>query len=483
MKVKFKSVYFFILIFVFALFFSYSKFIVLAKDNRQDTDLLNYEFSDNSLLLLSDNSDINCDNIRNLFKDDGVLNVKNLTPNLNTNIFKIQFSFNSKEKILKLINKHTYSEGVLKIEPNYSGTFGETANDEYFNQQWGLNDINIKGAWDITTGSHSVRVGVIDTGVATHIDLVDNLAEGWNFFDNNDDTKDKNGHGTHVSGIIGAVGDNNIGISGINKKVKIVPLKIAHYSSWEISYVIEAINYVQSLHGTENEIDILNFSGWNFPIDLSLFTAIENYSGLFVCISGNGSKDIDTYPNYPGSFNCANLMTVGSIDINGDKSSFSNYGKTSVDLFAPGGNIYSTLPNNAYGNLSGTSMAAPHVTGVAALIYAKYPYLPASEVKAAIVNNVRKLDNLKEDCISGGILDAYTALTNAHTIHTASYQYRNANQHYVICKYCSKTIRSEAHTLIRYFGSKPGKICNGCGYILYNDGTALIPYKQPDQIM
>ena len=117
------------------------------------------------------------------------------------------------------------------------------------------------------------------------------------------------------------------------------------------------------------------------------------------------------------------------------------------------------------------------------MIYAKYPYLSASEVKAAIVNNVRKLDNLKEDCISGGILDAYTALTNAHTIHTASYQYRNANQHYVICKYCSKTIRSEAHTLIRYFGSKPGKICNGCGYILYNDGTALIPYKQPDQIM
>lgn len=107
----------------------------------------------------------------------------------------------------------------------------------------------------------------------------------------------------------------------------------------------------------------------------------------------------------------------------------------------------------------------------------------ASEVKSFILKNVDKVSGLEELCFTGGKLNAYTALTNVHTIHTASYQYRNANQHYVICKYCSKTIRSEAHTLIRYFGSKPGKICNGCGYILYNDGTALIPYKQPDQIM
>ena len=114
------------------------------------------------------------------------------------------------------------------------------------------------------------------------------------------------------------------------------------------------------------------------------------------------------------------------------------------------------------------------------MIYAKYPFLSASEVKDAILNNVDKLDNLDGLCVTGGKLNAYKALSNAHTVHTPAYQYWNKDKHTVLCKYCSEILHSEEHNFTRYFGSKPGRICSGCGYILFFDGTGLIPYQNED---
>ena len=279
----------------------------------------------------------------------------------------------------------------------------------------GSNGIDIEPVWSYEKGSSTICVGVIDTGISQHEDLVGNLVQGYSFVGATNDTEDVHGHGTHVAGIIGAVGNNNIGISGVAPNIDIMPLKISNTSSWETSKVIAAINYAQSLWGGAKQVDIINFSGWNFPNDSALYSAIDNYSGLFVTIAGNDHSNIDINPNYPGSFNIDNMITVGSIDSDGDRSSFSNYG-TTVDIYAPGGDILSTYPMelcasgscdksthfiNGYHSLSGTSMATPYVTGVAALMLSSCDYITSEQLKTQLLNNA---DNITVNIpsVSGG---------------------------------------------------------------------------------
>jgi len=239
---------------------------------------------------------------------------------------------------------------------------------------------------------------------------------GWNFFDNaawlfcepNEDA-----HGTHVAGTIGATGNNSTGVPGVNWQVQIMVLKFIGPAGGYTSDAIEAIQYA-----TDKDAKAINASWGGGGFSQALKGAIEACNCLFVAAAGNGGSDgigdnTDTSPHYPSAYNSANLISVAATDRNDARASFSNYGATSVDLGAPGVSIRSTLPIDTYGNFSGTSMAAPHVTGVAGLLLAQNGLLTPSQLKSQILNNVDPIAALSGITVTGGRLNAYQALTGS----------------------------------------------------------------------
>ena len=406
-----------IIVSIFSLFalFVETKYTYADEIKQQD----HYAFTGDSIIVEIDKSVIELKNltIEEIFSDYDIKDINEIFDVNNTYMIELKMNYNNTDFILSDIIKLNHNLGFCAT-PNYVGEFGSVPNDSLYSLQWGVNGsngIDIEPVWSYEKGSSTICVGVIDTGISQHEDLVGNLVQGYSFVGATNDTEDVHGHGTHVAGIIGAVGNNNIGISGVAPNIDIMPLKISNTSSWETSKVIAAINYAQSLWGGAKQVDIINFSGWNFPNDSALYSAIDNYSGLFVTIAGNDHSNIDINPNYPGSFNIDNMITVGSIDSDGDRSSFSNYG-TTVDIYAPGGDILSTYPMelcasgscdksthfiNGYHSLSGTSMAAPHVTGVAALMLSSCDYITSEQLKTQLLNNA---DNITVNIpsVSGG---------------------------------------------------------------------------------
>lgn len=276
-------------------------------------------------------------------------------------------------------------------------------------------------AWDITTGSRQVRVGVIDTGIANHPDLNANLVSGWDFENNNSITNDDIvGHGTHVAGIIGATGANLNGVSGVCQNVQIVPMQTTFdeegHSKEDV--IVKAITWAIS-----NNIDMINYSMGQYEKNIAIKAAISNFQGLFICSSGNEGNNNDKKSYYASDYSQGQsfsdrVISVGSIDENGAKSSFSNYGAKTVSVFAPGEKIVSTFLNNGYASLSGTSMATPYVTGTAALmlsvINSKSTTLDRAEIAVQIKNNIMR--NVTRDidlgsyCVSSGRLNAFKAL-------------------------------------------------------------------------
>lgn len=331
------------------------------------------------------------------------------------------------------------------IQPNYK-IFLETTipNDPNFNQLWGLNntgqtggtpdaDIDAPEAWDIQTGN-SVVVGVIDTGVDyTHPDLINNIwtnqaefngspgvdddgngyvddIHGYDFVNNDGDPFDDNGHGTHVSGTIAAQGNNGIGISGVSWSSEIMALKFLGASGSGTTFdAIEAIEYA-TMMGAQ-----ITNNSWGGGYSQALYDAIAAAGAagqLFIAAAGNSSNNNDVNPSYPASYNLDNIISVAATDSNDQLASFSNYGATSVDLAAPGVAIYSTIPGGGYASYNGTSMATPHVTGVASLIWAQNPTLTAQEVKERILATADPISALQVKTLTGGRLNAYNALTN-----------------------------------------------------------------------
>jgi hypothetical protein len=270
-------------------------------------------------------------------------------------------------------------------------------------EEWGLtNDrgVSALSAWDINSGSASVVVAVIDTGVDyNHPDLAANIwanpgevagngvdDDGNGYVDdvhginalqdavNKGDPMDDNRHGTHVAGTIGAVGDNGVGISGIAKQVKIMPIKFMDAGgSGRLSDAITAIDYMVMMktnYGVNIVVSNNSWGGGGYSQALEMAIQRAQAAGIvFVAAAGNDAADIDLFPAYPASYEVANVVAVAAIDRDQNLASFSNYGGNTVDVAAPGVAILSTLPGGGYGMLSGTSMAAPHVAGVLALLF------------------------------------------------------------------------------------------------------------------
>lgn len=285
------------------------------------------------------------------------------------------------------------------IEPNYKiflddQIVTEEIKDPRFKEQWGLKnqgniDVNIMNAWKLTKGSRDIKIAVIDTGVDyTHPDLKDqmwiNEAEkngqegvdddgngliddihGYDFVNDDGDPKDDQGHGTHCSGVIGA-SHNDIGIAGVMGNVQIMALKFLDWKGQgDTANAIKAIDYAIA-----QKVDIMSNSWGSGKESQALKDAVkraEEAGILFVVAAGNSSSDNDAKPVFPSNIEHSNVIAVGSHDKYGKRSYFSNYGEKTVHVFAPGTSILSTLPNKRYGKLSGTSMAAPFVSGILGL--------------------------------------------------------------------------------------------------------------------
>lgn len=319
-------------------------------------------------------------------------------------------------------------------------------NDPEFGNQWALSntgqdggksgaDVNALKAWSKTKGTRDVVVAVLDTGVDyTHLDLAANMwirpdsvpqysddelgtfndLQGYSADCESSDPMDENGHGTHCSGIIGAEGDNNEGIAGINWNIQIMPLKfLGRGGTGTTKDAIEAINYAIDRKQKGVNIRVISASWgstqYSKPLEDAIRAAGEN-GILFVAAAGNSSTDNDRYKHYPSNYDLPNVISVAALDRNDSLASFSNYGAKSVHVAAPGREIVSTWLGDAYREASGTSMATPYVSGIAALIIANEPNITIEKLKDRIIKSVDKVDSLNGKVVSGGRIDAAKAL-------------------------------------------------------------------------
>ncbi len=300
-----------------------------------------------------------------------------------------------------------------------------TTNDPESSDQWALETQNIYKWWEAgRVGSAAVTVAIIDSGVnVEHEDFDSSLFVnskeinnngidddqngyiddyyGWNAVDNNTVLSDPYNHGNGIAGVIGAKSNNSIGIAGLNWKVKIVPVKfIGGSGGGTTDIAIKSIDYAVARGA---RIINLSWGGYNdSPLLKEVMERCRKLGVLFIAASGNEKNDNDTKPFYPASFELDNIISVGSISFHKSLSDFSNFGKKTVHVLAPGESILTTVSTARYGYQKGTSFAAPQITGVAALIWAQYPEWSYQEVKNFIMQKCVQSEDLKEKVLCGG---------------------------------------------------------------------------------
>ena len=314
-----------------------------------------------------------------------------------------------------------------------------TPDDPKFGGLYGLENIDAPRAWDVGQGDPSMVVAVLDTGIDwSHPDLVGNLwvnpgevpengvdddgngfvddIHGYDFVDEDGDPLDLHGHGTHVAGTLGAVGNNDIGVVGVNWTVRIMALRfLGEDGSGTLSDAIRALDYAVQMGArvTNN-----SWGGGGESAAMAEAIAAAQAAGqLFVAAAGNGDRDNDSHPHYPSSYGSDNVIAVAAVGKNDDLAAFSNVGAVSVDLAAPGVDVNSTMPtydtpfiydfSTDYAKLSGTSMASPHVAGAAALVWSLDPSLRYDEVRARLLATV---DPFGYPVATGGRLNVANAM-------------------------------------------------------------------------
>ena len=350
--------------------------------------------------------------------------------------------------VTEAVQAYEDSPDIAYAEPNFKLYPSAAPNDPGYKDLWGLNNTGQTGgtadadtdapeAWETTTGSPSTVVAVIDEGIdINHPDLRNNIwsnpkeasgiagfdddnngyvddINGWDFrgkpgdntvYDPDPLTGEGDEHGTHVAGTIAAEGDNGVGITGVNWDAQVAALKFLGPDGGYTSDAVEAINYAVA-----KDMPISNNSWGGGGKSQALEDAIKGADAaghIFLAAAGNDGTNNDTTPHYPANYNVPNVVSVAASGDTDKLASFSNYGATSVDLAAPGVGILSTLPDNNYGRYSGTSMATPHVAGVAALIKSENPGLDDAGIKRQILEFAEKKTSLQNKVATGGRLNA-----------------------------------------------------------------------------
>ena len=340
-------------------------------------------------------------------------------------------------------------DGVLYAEPNYRIQVSAVPDDPRFGELWGLNnegqsggaidaDIDAPEAWDAVVGSGDTVVAVIDTGVDyNHPDLMANMwvnpgeipgdnidndgngfvddVHGYDFANNDSNPMDDHNHGTHVAGTIAAVGNNGIGVTGVNWNAKIMALKFLNsQGNGDTDDAIEALNYAVAM-GAKISNNSWGFSGSFAQSLYDAIAAARDADHVFVAAAGNGSVwgfgiNNDVNPFYPASYDLENIISVAAVDRTDSKPLFSNYGAITVDLAAPGVDILSTIRNSGYGLSTGTSMASPHVAGVVALVRDAHPDWSYARTINQILQTVDPISAMAGITTTGGRLNAAAAV-------------------------------------------------------------------------
>ncbi len=344
-----------------------------------------------------------------------------------------------------LLKKLQKDPDVEYAEPNYIVKKADVfPNDPLFQNggQWALYKINAPKAWDLTIGSNDIYVAVVDTGVDyNHLDLKDNIylnedernGDDSNCSDGIDDdgngyiddcygfnavtdigsALDDDGHGTHLSGIIGAVTNNNFGVAGINWHVKIIPCKFLDDQGYgDIQDEVECIEYIKSLKRNKG-LNIVAFNAsyggeYKSVSEKEALKSLRDEGIIVLAAAGNDGKKIDTFS--PCTYNLENEICIGATNKEDKRAGFSNYDKEKVYIYAPGSNIYSTYKNGNYATADGTSQATPFVTGAVALLKSYYPTLSIAEIKRKLLLTGKNLINLSGYSYTCNRLDLYDLL-------------------------------------------------------------------------
>jgi subtilisin family serine protease len=327
------------------------------------------------------------------------------------------------ETVPGFIAKYQQSGLVEFAEPDYIGHVAAIPNDpKYLNHTlWGLDKIEAPAGWDTLTSASNIVVAVLDTGVRyTHEDLKSNIwvnpidgGHGWNALTGTNDPNDDsgNGHGTMVAGVLGAVGNNGKGVVGVAWQVQLMACKCFNsQGKGTVSDCVACIDYART-----NGARIINAS-WGFTNSLALSNAMYSLrdAGIIVVAAcGNDATNTDVNPTYPASYPMDNVVSVAATASDDSLASFSNYGATTVHLAAPGVNINSTFvaTDSFYYTDSGTSFAAPYVSGALALMLTEYPIESYQSIIHRVLSATDHLPSLTGKCLTGGRLNLRKALT------------------------------------------------------------------------